>query len=97
MFLDHFLVLLRLIHAQVVQEVSAVRDFAKEAVARGVVLLVIMQVLRQVTDLIRQNGNLHGRRTGVLLMLTMLGDEFLFLRALEGHNEEGEKKEERSL
>ena len=92
MLLDHFLILLRLVHAQVIEEVSAMRDFAKESVAGGVIFLMRLKVLCEETDFLGQNSNLYGRRSRIFRMLTMLADECFFLRALEGHNKEGEKR-----
>ena len=53
MLLDDLLVLRGLIHTEVVQEIAAVCDLAEESAASGVVLLMVMEVLRETANLLR--------------------------------------------
>ena len=85
MLLKHLLVLGWLVHLQVREELAALSDLAEQTFASGVVLLVILEVIGEKTDLLCEEGNLHLRRTGVLCVLAVLGDESLFRGALESH------------
>ncbi len=69
------------------------RHLAEESSAPGVILFVILQMLREQGDLLRQNRDLHLGRSRVLRMRAVLGDEVFFLRALDGHKHEGNGKE----
>ena len=85
MLLEHLLVLGRLIHLEVREEFATLRDFAEEAFAGGLVLLVILQMTREEADLLGQDGDLHLRAAGIFGVLAVLGNQVLFRGALEGH------------
>ena len=85
MRLQHLLVLLGLIHAEVREELSALGDLAEESAAGGVVLLVLLEMLREHRDLLCKKCDLHLGRTCVLGMCPVLGNESFLLCALESH------------
>ncbi len=87
MHLEHLLVLRRLIHLEVIQELAAVCDFTEQPAAGAVVLLVILQVLGEHLDLGGQDRDLHLRRAGVLFVGLRFLNQLLLFRALEGHRE----------
>lgn len=83
MRLDDLLVLIGLVHAKIIEKLAAVRDFAEESPAGGLVLLVFLKVLGEELNFLREDGDLHLRRTRILLMRAVLGDEFLLCGTLE--------------
>lgn len=83
--LEHLLVLGGLILLEVREELAALRDFSEESAACGVIFLVIFEVIGEKTDLLGEQSNLDLRRTGVLGVLAVLGDESFFRGALENH------------
>lgn len=85
MCLQHTLVRLRLIHAQVREKLSALSYFAQKSAACGVVLAVLLKVIGQKSDFCSKNGDLNLRRTGVLRMGAMICNQLLLLGALECH------------
>lgn len=91
MRLQHFLVLLRLIHAQIGKELSALSHLSKKPAACGVIFLMFMEVIRKQFDLFGQNRNLHLWGTCVLRMSAMLCDERFLRRALDRHRESWEQ------
>src|SRR5690606_12640840 len=60
---DDLLVPRPILARQVLQELVAAADELQQAPTRGVVLLVLVEVLPQVVDPLGQNGDLHLRRT----------------------------------
>lgn len=86
--LQYLLVLLRRIHAEVIQKRSATSDFAQKSATRRVVHLVFLQMLGQKIDFLCEDGDLHMRGTGVLIMRLVLADQLLFDSALERHDRE---------
>lgn len=94
MRLQHFLIRIRLVHAEVIQELAALRDFAKEPPARGEVLLVLGQMRREKIDLLGEDGDLHLRGAGVFVMGAVFGDESLLGCALDGHRMRGDRQRE---
>ena len=93
MLLKHGLIRLGLIHLQVREEFSALCDLAEQTAAGCVILLVLLEVLRQEIDLIREEGDLHVRRSGVLGVHAVLLDQFLLVFALE-HKKGSEGQEQ---
>ncbi|TSC97219.1 MAG: hypothetical protein Greene101449_1264 [Candidatus Peregrinibacteria bacterium Greene1014_49] len=83
--LQRLLILLRLIHAQIIEERPALGDFAKKSTAGGVVFLMVLKVLREFADLLTENRDLHRRRSCVFGMCAVLGNETLFIGTLESH------------
>lgn len=79
MFLEDPLVFLGLVHSEIREDLATLRDLPKEPTTSGVILLVLMEVLCEFTDLLREDGDLHLRRSRVLIMEAVLGDEPLFL------------------
>lgn len=82
---QHFLVLLRLVHAQVHEELAALRDLPQKPPARRVIFLVLLQVLRQERNSLRQDRDLHLRGPGVLRVQTVFRNEIPLRRALDSH------------
>jgi len=82
---DHLLVVLRLVHPEVREELAAARDLGDESATRGIVLPVIFEMLGHLFDLLRENGDLDGGRARVLLVKAVLGDDLLLRSALENH------------
>lgn len=81
--LHHPLIRLCIVHAQVIEDLAALGDLAKEPPARGFILRMLLKMLHEEIDLFTQERNLHLRRTRVLLMGLMLADEFLLDRSGE--------------
>ena len=53
---------------QVIQQTAALADHLQEAAARAMILIVLLQMFRQLIDPLREESDLHIRRTRVLLM-----------------------------
>jgi len=87
MLLYHFLILRRLVHAEIVQEIAAVCHFAKQSAASGVIFLVTLKMLRESANFLGDNGNLHLWRTGVFRVCAIFCDNRFLLCALERHKE----------
>lgn len=85
MLLQYRLVLLRLIHAEVIEELATLGDLAEKTTSCREILLMLGEVLAQEIDLLGENGNLHLRRPGVFVVCAMLGDETLLGGGLECH------------
>ena len=83
MRLQHRLILLRLVHLQVIEELAALRDLAEKTATRGEILLVLGQVLAQKVDLLREDGDLHRRGACVGLVDLVLRNETFLRGALE--------------
>ena len=92
MCFDHLLVLLRLIHTEVREELAALCNFGEESAAGGIILLVFLQMLRQERDFLREYRDLHMGRPRVLLVRLMLGNQRLFCFSLERHKRNGNMK-----
>lgn len=89
MRLEDFLVLIWLVHTEVREKLSAACNLAEKPFAGGIILLVLMKVLRQFANGLRENGNLHLRRPGIALVGLVLGNDFLLLDTLERHKMRG--------
>ena len=88
MRLKGLLVILRLIHAQVREQFAALRNFAEQSPATGVIFLMFLQMLRQIIDLLGQNRDLYLRGTGIFFVRLVLIDQLFLLSSLEGHKRE---------
>ena len=88
--LDELAVLLDVALLDVLQHTAALTDEHHEAATGVVVLLVRLQVLGEVADALREDGDLNLGGTGVLIVLAELLDEFrgalLGDAELAGHN-----------
>ena len=91
MLLEHFLIVIRLVHAEIREELAALSDFAEQTATGGVIFLVIFQVISKESNRLGEDGNLNLRGTRVLCMRAVLGDKRLFLGLLDGHNYTGIK------
>lgn len=74
--LDELAVLLDVALLDVLQHTAALTDEHHEAATGVVVLLVRLQVLGEVADALREDGDLNLGGTGVLIVLAELLDEF---------------------
>lgn len=83
--LKHLLVLLGLVHAEVVQDLPALRDFGEESPAGGFILRVFLQMFCQKIDFRGKNRNLDVRRSRILVVYLMFADE-LFLDCAGKHD-----------
>jgi len=63
---------------EIVEQIAAVADHLQQAAAGVMVLGMDLQMLRQLVDPGGQDGNLDLRRAGVLVMQTVLLDDFGF-------------------
>ena len=60
---------------EIIQETPPQADHAKQTTARAVVLHIFLQMIGEVVDMIRQQGDLNIGRAGVALMqLKFLGN-----------------------
>lgn len=84
--LDHLLVFLGLVHAEIIQNFATLGDFAEETTARAFILWMLLEMFRKEIDLVTEDRNLHVRRTSVLIVDLVLRDE-LFLDCARKHRE----------
>lgn len=85
MLLEHLLVLLRLVHAEVREQFAALGNLAEQSPAGGVILLVLLEVIREHRDFLRKNSDLNLRRARILFVELAIRDQLLFGAALERH------------
>ena len=81
---------------QVAQETASLGDELQKPAARVVVFQVSLEVLGQVTDALREEGNLHFRGSGIGLVGAKLGDELDCLLGMKRHNVLSRKMARRS-
>ena len=74
--LDDRAVPLNVLVAKVIEQIAALSDELQQAAAAGEVLLMGLEMPRQVVDAFREERNLHLRRTRVGLVGTVLGNDF---------------------
>src|SRR5262245_57442049 len=72
---DQLLVPADVLALQVVEQAAALADELEQPAARVVVLLVGLEVLGELVDPLREQGHLHLRRPGVLLVRPELLDD----------------------
>jgi hypothetical protein len=53
---------------QIIQQTASLADHHQQPAPGSVILLVLLQMFRQVVDALRQQRNLHIRRTGIPLV-----------------------------
>jgi hypothetical protein len=53
---------------QIIEQPAPLTDHPEQSPARMMVLRMDLEMIRQVSDLFTQNGNLHFRRTGIATM-----------------------------
>jgi hypothetical protein len=70
---------------QVLQELVAAADELEEAAPRRVVLLVLIEVLAELIDSRREDGNLHFRRAGIFSVRLVLFDDLVLLVCFDRH------------
>ena len=71
---DEFVIPLDVSTLEIVEQATALRDHLEEPPARVVVLLVSFEVLGEFVDALREQCDLHLRRTGVALVRLVLAD-----------------------
>lgn len=87
--LENGLVVVRLVHAEVVQKLAALCNLAKQSAACGVILLVFLKVASEETDFLGEDRDLHLGGAGVFFVNLAVGNQFLLGFALDGHDEWG--------
>lgn len=86
---DRLLIILRLVHTEVVEQLAAAGNLGQKSTASGVVFLVILEVLGHHRDFLGEDSNLHRWRTGVLVVCAVFADECLLRGTLERHKNRG--------
>ncbi|CCB67968.1 protein of unknown function [Hyphomicrobium sp. MC1] len=74
-FLDDLLIAGVVLGLDVVKELAALADHLEQATARMVVFLVRLEVLGQLVDAMRQDGDLDFRRAGVVGLRGIVFDD----------------------
>ncbi len=64
-FLDDVFIALGIVLLQIVQQATPLADHHEQAAPGGVVLLMRLEVLGQLTDPLTQDSNLHFRASGI--------------------------------
>ena len=70
--LRHGLVAFQIFALQIIQQAAALADHHQQPAARAVVFFVALQMFRQMIDALRQQRDLHIRRTRVAVMCLKL-------------------------
>ncbi len=60
-FLDDVFITLSIVRFKIIQQAATLADHHKKTAPGGMVLLVALEVLRQLSDTLAQNGNLYFR------------------------------------
>ena len=76
---DDDLIAREILALEVIEQRTALRDEREKATTRMVVLLVALEVFGEVGNAVRQDRDLHFRRTGIASGLTEFLDDFLLL------------------
>lgn len=66
---------------EIVQKSASLTDHHQKTSSRTVVFLVLLKVLRETIDSLRENGDLNVRRPGVLLMKLEIRNQFSFFHS----------------
>ena len=82
---DDAFVTLHVLGLHIVQQVTAQRHHLDHAAARMIVLGVGLEMFGEIGDALRQDRDLHFRRTGIILAGRVLGDQ-LFLAFRGNHS-----------
>lgn len=83
MCFQYCLVLLWLVHAEVVQQLAALGNLAEQTAACGVIFLMFLEVIREHTDFLCEDCDLHLRGACILFVDLAIRDQFLLGLALE--------------
>ena len=63
---------------QIVEQPAALADHHQKTTTGGVIFLVALQMLGQMVDALREQGNLHIRRSGIPLVQLKISNRFRF-------------------
>ena len=74
-FLDYVFITLGVVLFQIVQQTAALADHHEQTAPGGVVLFMRFEELRQFTDPLAQDGNLHFRTSGIRLVRAVTVDD----------------------
>ena len=77
-FADDRVILVDITMTQIIEKLPTTRDQLEQALARIIILLVYLEMLRQLVDALRKQCDLHLRRTRVRSMRFVVGDYLLF-------------------
>ena len=77
-FADDRVILVDIAMTQIIEKLPTTRDQLEQALARIIILLVYLEMLRQLVDALRKQCDLHLRRTRVRSMRFVVGDYLLF-------------------
>ena len=92
--LEHLLIGLAVVHLEVREELSSTCDLREESAACGVIFLVLLEMLRNLSNLFTENADLHLRRTRVFCMCGVFSYDLLLVGFLERHRDGGETGKE---
>lgn len=77
-FLDDVLVALGIVAFEVVEQAAALAYHHQETAAGGVILLVRLEVFRQLSDTFAEHRDLHLGAAGVVIVSAVPGNDVLF-------------------
>src|SRR5262245_9991239 len=77
-FLDYVLVTLGIVVLEVVEQATTLTDHHQETAARGVILLVRLEVFGQVTDPFTKHGDLYLGAAGIVIVRAEPVNDVLF-------------------
>ena len=77
-FLDYVLVALGIVVLQVVEQAASLADHHQETAAGGVILIVCLEMVRQLTDPFAKHRDLNLRTPGIFLVGAVSGNDVLF-------------------
>ena len=82
---DHFKILFPIVEPQIFQQARPLRDHHQQPAAAGVVLGVRLEVIRQIIDPGRQQGDLHFGRTRIHFAPAECADDLRLLLLRDRH------------
>ena len=77
--LDELLIARPILVSHVLEQTGPLPHHLQEAAPRGVILLVQFEVLREVADLLRENGHLHLGRARIAVVRAVLADDLVLV------------------
>ena len=77
-FADDRVILVDIAMTQIIEKLPTTRDQLEQALARIIILLVYLEMLRQLVDALRKQCDLHLRRTRVRTVRFVVADYLLF-------------------
>lgn len=83
--LDHRLVTGGVSIVQVIQQAATLADHEEQSAAGAVILVVLLEMRRQLVDALRQEGNLHVCRASVFLVETKILHDLRFAFQFRTH------------